>query len=77
MVYNLGMGVTSQTRRVGRTAVSSVAGRGDFLDLVSLGKDDDIFPVVSVAARKRAPDNLVFLKVVLVPKGLSAQLVTN
>lgn len=61
MIHHLRM-VAVHARGVGRAVIMAVAGRRDTLDRAVLGKDDDVLPVVAVAAR--GPE--VALKVVLV-----------
>lgn len=52
---------------VAGTVVLAVAGGGHADDVVALGEDDNVLPVVAVATEEAAAYSLVFFKVVLIP----------
>lgn len=52
---------------VAGTAVPAVARGGHADDVVAMGEDDDVLPVVAVATEEAAAYSLVLFKVVLIP----------
>lgn len=52
---------------VAGAVVLAVAGGGHADDIVALGEDDDVLPVVAVTAEEAAAYSLVLFKVVLIP----------
>ena len=57
---------------VARAVVVAMARGGDADNVVALGEDDDVLPVVAVATEEAAADGLVLLEVVLVHDGAVA-----
>jgi hypothetical protein len=58
--------------RIAGTIVSTVARGGNADNVIALGEDDDVLPVVAMATKEATHDGLVLLEVVLVHDGAVA-----
>jgi hypothetical protein len=67
LVINEKRGASVAGELVAGAVVFAVAGGCDADDIVALGENDDVLPVVAVTSEKAATNGLVFLIVGLIP----------